>query len=135
MASMTRYLEAALQDHMLGLTAYTMPTGVFLGLHTASPTKSGSRTYEVTTSGSGYARQAITAKMGATNTSTGIAVNTVVITHGPATTDWGTITYASIDDAVTAGNMLEFAAPVTAQTVPIGESFQLTPGQMSLRFE
>src|SRR3954465_804278 len=100
MASMTHYLEAKLQDHMLGLAAYTMPTGVFLGLHTASPTKSGSRVNEVSTSGSGYARPAITAKMGAPNVSTGIAVNTVVITHGPATTDWGTITYASIDDDV-----------------------------------
>jgi hypothetical protein len=131
---MTDYTEYKLLDHLLLLTDFPMPVGKFLSLHTASPTDTGSLAAEVSTSGSGYARQTLAALMGATNVTTGVSVNTGTVTHGPATTDWGTITHIGHNDAVTAGTMLLWGAVEESQTTPIGESFQLTPGQYSIQF-
>lgn len=134
MTAMTDYTEQHLLDHLLVLTDFPMPAGKFLSLHTASPTDTGSIAAEITTVGSGYGRQDLLSKMGATNATTGISVNTAVVTHGPATTDWGTITHIGHNDAVTAGTMLLWGAVETSQTTPIGESFQLTPSQYSVQF-
>lgn len=129
MSSMTSYLQKKLQDHTLGLAAYTMPTTVYAELLTANPGEAGSHTYEVGTSGTGYGRIAITSKMNPTDSVTGIASNNTAITFGPATTDWGTITYVAISDAATAGNMLLYGALEIVQTTPIGESVQFSSGQ------
>jgi len=54
MASLTNYAEDKLRDHLLGITAYTMPTDVYLALYTAAPDETGGGT-ECT--GGSYARQ------------------------------------------------------------------------------
>lgn len=131
---MTSYLQKKLQDHTLGLAAYTMPTTVYASLHTSDPTDTGSTTGEISTSGTGYARIAITSKMNVTDSVTGISSNNVSITFGPASTDWGTITHVAISDAATAGNMLLFGALTIVQTTPIGESVQYSAGQFVSTF-
>lgn len=127
--AMTSYLEKKLLDHTLGLAAYIMPTNVYASLHTVSPGQAGSFTNEVTTTSSGYLRQAITSKMNATDNVTGISSNNANVLYGPATTDWGTITYIAISDAVSGGNMLMYGALSVAQTTPIGQSVQFSVGQ------
>jgi hypothetical protein len=134
MASMTSYLRKKLQDHMLGLAAYTMPTTAYASLHTTNPTIAGLTTGEITTVGSGYSRIAITSLMNATDAVTGISLNNASIIFGPALIDWGTVQYVAINDAISGGNMLEFGALTEVQTTPIGESVQFSTGQFQAQF-
>lgn len=134
MTAMTNYLEYSLLDHTLRTAAFTMPAGGFLGLHTTDPTDTGSLTGEITTIGSGYARQTLLAQMGAADHVSGIAVNTGTLTFGPAVTDWGAVAYLSVSDAVTGATMLLHGALDESQTTPVGESVQLTPSQFSIQF-
>lgn len=135
MPSMTSYLQKRLLDHSLGLTAFTMPTTVYVSLHTADPTNTGSLAAEVSTTGTGYARVAITAKMNATDSVTGVSSNNASISLGPALSDWGTITHVGISDASSGGNMLLYGALTIVQTTPIGESVQFSAGQFVVTFD
>lgn len=105
-----------------------MPTAVYASLHTASPGEAGSLANEVLTS-SGYARVLVTSLMNVTDSVTGIAANNATILFGPATADWGTVTYVAISDASSGGNMLLYGALTEVQTTPIGESVQFSVGQ------
>lgn len=134
MVAMTSYLQKKLLDHTLGLASYTMPVTVYVGLHTASPTNTGSLATEITTSSSGYARITLTPKMNAADAITGISINNAVILFGPATIDWGTVSYLSVSDAATAGNMLLYGPLTEVQTTPIGESVQFSPAQLSIDY-
>lgn len=135
MASMTSYLQKKLLDHSLGLASFAMPATVYVSLHTADPTNTGSLTNEVTTIGTGYARVAATSKMNATDSVTGISSNNASISFGPALTDWGTVTHVGISDAPSAGNMLLFGPLTVVQTTPIGESVQFSSGQFVAQFD
>lgn len=135
MAAMTNYLQKSLLDMVLTLAAWTMPDGIWISLHTASPTESGSQASEVPTSGTDYARQPLTTAMSVTSPTTGISTNTGVITIGPALIDWGLITYVAVEDAETLGNMLLYGALTEAQNEAVGESFQLATGQFSIQFD
>lgn len=134
MASMTSYLQKKLQDHTYGLAAFTMPTTVYASLHTGSPGESGSLANEVATIGTGYGRIAVTSLMNPTDSVTGIASNNATILFGPATIDWGTITYVAVNDLISGGNMLLYGALTEVQTTPIGESVQFSTGQFVSTF-
>jgi hypothetical protein len=135
MSGMTSFLQKALLDAFLNIAPYSMPTAVFLSLHTASPTDAGSHANEVSTSGTGYARQTLATKMNATDATNGFSQNTATITAGPATADWGTVSFVAIEDAATAGNMCIWGAPTTAKAVPTGDVFQLVPSQLAIQFD
>lgn len=135
MPSMTSYLQKKLLDHTMGLAAYGMPGTVYASLHTTDPTNAGLFTGEISTAGTGYARVAITAKMNAADSVTGIAVNNASISFGPALTDWGTITHIGISDLSSGGNMLLYGALTVVQTTPIGESVQFVAGQFQNQFD
>jgi hypothetical protein len=81
---------------------------VRLSLHTASPGESGSTANEVSTSGTGYARQ--TSLLW--SVSTGSVLNSGSILWGPATASWGTVSYVGIHDDSGSQNML-FYLPIT----------------------
>lgn len=135
MAGMTSFLQKSLLDAFLNITPYTMPTALFLSLHTADPGEAGSHVSEVSTSGTGYARQPLFTKMGATDAISGISLNTLTLTFGPASVDWGTISFVGIEDASSLSNQCLNGAPSTAKTVTAGLPFKLTPSQLSIQFE
>lgn len=134
---MTSYLQYKLLDALLGIATYTMPAAVYLSLHNADPTDTGSHANEVSATGSAYARVSLATKMSSTDTSSGISLNTATISFGPATTDWGEINHVGVEDngSAGAGNMLMSGAPSEAKIIPIGEPFQLVAGQLSLQFD
>lgn len=137
MAAMTSAQQKSLLDHALNIAVYTPPTSLYLSLHTGSPTASGSHANEVTTSASGYARQLVTGKMGATDSSTGKSTLSTTITTDAALIDWGTISYIGIDNSssATASDTMRFyGAATTAQTITVGERFQAVAGQFAIRF-
>lgn len=134
MSAATDYLETNVLAHVLAQSAYAMPSAVYLGRHTASPTDTGSLAAEVSTSGTGYARADITSKMGTPHATLGRSTNSAVITIGPALSDWGTLTHLSINDAVTSTNMLLWGQASTARTITTGESDQFLTGQLAIQF-
>lgn len=127
--SATDYARKKILDDLTGVASYS-PPALYLSLHTADPTESGSHAHEV--SGAGYARQPLAGVMGAADT-TGFSINTTLINFGPATADWGTITYLAVEDAVTGGNMICPGVPATPRTITSGQPLQVPVGQLRLR--
>jgi hypothetical protein len=129
---MSRYLRAKLNDHANGKTAYTMPS-VWVGLSQTDPTLNGVLTGEP--SGSGYARLAVSANIGATDTN-GRAKNTVAMAFGPASGAWGSgaMSYWFTVDSSSpgAGNVLYFAPLTTPMVVGAGDSPPVPIGGLDL---
>ncbi|MDX3973304.1 hypothetical protein [Shinella sp.] len=130
---LTRHASTKLTDHLLGNGAFAMPSQIWLGLHTASPTTSGSLDDEIGVVGTGYARADVTGKMSLADLLTGLSVLTDAINLGPALADWGTITHISISDAPSGGNMLFFGSLSEAQVISSGGTFQRVAGQIQFR--
>lgn len=129
---MTSYLRKALGDESIGKVAFVMPPAVYLALFTSSPGDAGSLTNEV--AGGGYIRQEVTTKMGAFSLSTGIAANTAAIDFANPSTDWGTIAYAGIVDALSSGNVLYYEALPSPRTVLSGgRHVQFNIGALQIR--
>lgn len=111
------YLQQAMVNAIQRGTSYTAPSTVYAALHTGDPGSGGAN--EV--SGGGYTRSAITANTSQFNTATAggttTSKNVNAITFPTATGSWGTVTYASLWDTSSGGNMLYYAALTTSKTV------------------
>jgi len=136
--SATDYLRQRVLSHSLSFGAFTMPTGVYVGLCTSAPSATTGGA-EIPTAGSGYARQHPTFALSAGRTD--LAVNTAVAEFPPATTNWGAIGYFELWDAVTAGNRLYWGPLVdpTDGMTPIirninaGDILRLSVNQLSVQ--
>jgi hypothetical protein len=123
MAGKSNYLEGVLLNEVLGATNYTAPATVYVALYTAAPTDAGGGT-EVTTSGSAYARAAVTNN--ATNWPAAAGTprsksNGTAITYAAPTANWGTVTHFGILDAASAGNLLYWAALTASKVINNGD--------------
>jgi len=128
MLAMTRKLQRALGNHTLGIASYAPPATLAGSLHNQSPTEDGVTTFEV--AAGGYARASLTGLMSPANASTGISRLDHVVNIGPATANWGVVTYFGIHDDV--GDMIFYGALNPSQSVETGQQFQLTPGQLTV---
>jgi hypothetical protein len=135
MSAASNYLENKVLDHVLTATAYTQPSrylALFTG--TAATTKanleSGTLTDEVSTSGTAYARQAITFN----SASSGSTSNSATVTFPAATASFGTITCVAVMDSDTegSGNVLFYGEVTTAKTIDTGDTFQVSSGNLSI---
>lgn len=131
--AVTLYSARKINDHMHAIAAWTMPSAIWLGLHTGNPGFTGSLANEISISATGYGRADLTGKLSAADASTGICTLTSVINIGPALVDWGLLTHFSIHDAETGGNMLSYAEFSEAQTILTSDQFQRVPGQLLIR--
>lgn len=131
MPGLSDYAEKKVLDHLLGKTAYTMPTGAFLALFTADPTDTGSTTNEVSTTSTGYARVNVTSIMSATDATSGASQNATAVSFNAATASWGNITWLALFDAATGGNMLMSGAATTAKQIDVGDIYQLAASQLT----
>ena len=127
MAEMSNYLENALINVTLRATSYTAPTTVYVALYTTDPTDADVGT-EVSTSGTGYARTAVT--FGAP--SNGVSTNSATVTFPTATAAFGTVTHIGLRDASTAGNLLYHTPLDTSKTIDSGDIFSITTGNLSV---
>ena len=127
MAEMSNYLENALINATLRNTSYTSPTTVYVALYTTDPTDADTGT-EVSTSGTAYARTAVT--FGAP--SNGVSTNSADVTFPTATGSFGTVTHVGLRDASTAGNLLYHSPLDDSKTVGIGDVFKITTGNLSV---
>jgi hypothetical protein len=127
MAEMSNFLENALINATLRATTYTSVATVYVSLWTSDPTDAGSGT-EVSTSGTGYARTAVT--FGAP--SNGVTTNSADVTFPTATASWGTVGWIGINDAATSGNLLYHSPLDTSKTIDSGDIFKISTGNLSV---
>jgi hypothetical protein len=133
---LTRYTAKKLQDHYLGLGAYTAPSVVYLVLFTGDPTATGILSQEIP-AGVGYARINLTALLVATSLAQGESINGSTIQLGPATADWGDVSHWGTSDSgtISGGNLLTYDELLTPMNVVSGDSPQITEGALVLRLK
>lgn len=141
MSAASNFLELKVLDHVLGTTAYTMPSDVYVALFTANPGEAGSFAAEILVSETvsdtvfqtAYTRELVTFAAA----SDGSAESNITVTFPTATRDWGTITHLAITDSATrgAGNVLFYGAVTTAKVIETGDTFQITAGNLTVSLD
>lgn len=132
MSAASNFLEDALLNHVLTASAYTQPSR-FIALFTGNPGEAGSFTNEVSTSGTAYARQAVTFAAAAN----GSSATNATVTFPTATANFGTITHVAVVDGNTAGagNVLFYGAVTTSKTIETGDTFQISSGNLTISLD
>tara|TARA_Y100000401_G_C8249685_1_gene187454 strand:+ start:305 stop:691 length:387 start_codon:yes stop_codon:yes gene_type:complete len=125
MTAMSDFLELKVLDHVLGTTAYTQPTSVFIGLSTGTFADDNSGT-EIT--GNGYARQAVTFAAA----SGGTASSNATVTFPTATGTWGNIQFFGIFDAASSGNLLLHGALSSSKNITTGDVIRINSGDVTV---
>lgn len=128
---MTNFLEKKILKLALenGSGAFPAPAHAYLGLFTAFDEPSDGDSFtEISTSGTGYVRQqaAFDAPVA------GVTQNTSIIDFPLASTDWGTITYWGLFDALTSGNMMYWGLVGTPDSILTGQQFEVAAGAVSV---
>lgn len=126
--NLSDYAENKLLDHILGKTAFTMPSNVRIALLTTDPGEVGPGT-EV--SGGGYARQSLATSPA----SGGSAATSGEISFPQATADWGTVTHIALFDATTNGNMLWHAPLNAPKIIQNGDQAIITAGDLAFTLD
>jgi hypothetical protein len=120
--SISNYAELKILEHTTGKTAWTMPTTVYLKLHTADPGEA------ATTAAAGETTRKSVSWASAASGS--IASSATVEWTNVASTE--TYTHWSLWDASTAGNALWTGALSSSAAVTAGDTFQITALTLSL---
>lgn len=134
MSAASNYLENKVLDHVIGGTAYTAPTTLYLALFTndsgnaATNLEAGTLSDEVSTNTTGYGRKVVSFNAASSGSSTTGAT----VTFDAATANWGTITHVAVMDASTSGNVLFWGAVTTSKTIESGDTFQVSSGNLTV---
>jgi hypothetical protein len=126
MSAASNYTENLALKFLLTAETATRPTAWYIGLFTSDPTDAGTGT-EVSTSGTGYARE--TVDFTVTNDT---AANSATVTFDAATANWGTIGFVGVYDSATGGNLLFHGAVTTSKTIETGDTFQVSQGNLTI---
>lgn len=129
--SFANFWENEILDHIFNKGAYTAPT-IYVGLSTADPGDDASGLAEP--SGNGYAR--VTTAAGDWNTAaSGLIDNQNELSFPAATGSWGTVTYACLFDAVTAGNLLASGALTASKSITSGDTPKFAVGDLDVTLD
>jgi len=136
MSAASNYLENKVLDHVLGKGARTMtsPAAIYLALFKETGTgtlanlEAGTLTDEISTSGTAYARTAVTFSAAASGT----AATSGTVSWTTATADWGTVTAVAVMDATTAGNVLFYGNLTAAKAISSGDTFQISSTNLTV---
>ena len=101
---------------------------VFVSLHTANPGNTGAS--EISTSGTGYARQSATFTNSGNNPTT--AANTGVVTYPEATSSWGTVTHFGLWTAATGGTFLGYSSLTAFKAIAAGDAARWNAGNLTV---
>jgi hypothetical protein len=120
--SISNYAENKILDHVTGEAAWTMPTTVYVKLHTGDPGEAATSNAAANTS-----RQSAS---WAAASSGSIATDATITWTNVSTTE--TYTHWSLWDNSTAGNALWSGALSSSAAVTAGDTFQITSLTLSL---
>lgn len=134
----SRYQQNNRLNWMKGTAYPTAPVTTYVALLTTLPTdNNGTGLVEVTTTGTAYARQAVTSSTGWSAVSTSGSLqqmsNAAAVTYAAATANYGTVVGVAVYDAVTAGNLLYFAPLAANQVVNNGNTFSFLAGALVIQ--
>ena len=127
--SFSNFLETEILDHVFGGAAYTAPTAHYLALFTAAPGETGGGT-EVSTTGTAYIRNSV-----AFTTTGNTTSNTAAVEYATATASYGTVTHVGVFDAVTAGNLMAYAALTTSKLIDSGDVFRVPAADLDITLD
>ena len=125
--SFSNFLETEILDHVFAGAAYTAPTTKYLALYTAAPGETGGGTE---LSGNAYARQSV-----AFTTTGNTTSNTAAVEYATATASYGTVTHVGVFDAVTAGNLMAYAALTTSKLIDSGDVFRVPAADLDITLD
>jgi hypothetical protein len=120
--SISNYAELKILEHTTGKTAWTMPTTVYVKLHTADPGEAGT-----TAAATEATRKAASWAVAASGS---IATSATIEWTNVSTTE--TYSHWSLWDASTAGNCLWSGGLASSASVTAGDTFQITSLTLSL---
>ena len=113
----SNYAENKIADHLLGTTAWTAPTNVYVKLHTGDPGEDGTANASANTT---RVEATFSAASG------GVAA----LSNTPTWATWAagneTLSHVSLWDASTAGNCLATAALTASKAITNGDDFELS---------
>lgn len=113
-------------------------TSYFISLHTGDPGVDGAGANEVSTTSTGYARQAINITGGwtaATAAEPSVITNAAIVAYSTATASWGTISFFGLWKASTgstAANFVAGGAITTPQAVASGNTASFAIGALTM---
>ncbi len=120
---------------MLGNTAFTQPANIYVALFTASTNlESNNPSAEVSTSGTAYARQAVSFA----NAASGSCATDATVTFPVATATYGTVTHIAIVDHATNTtwgsnvNVLFYGALTTSKQIDTNDQFIISSGNLTV---
>jgi len=129
---MSAYLQNLVLQATLQGESFTLPSSVYLGLHTTDPTIETATALSTEISGNGYSRVAITFT---DPNGSYITENVATVTFSPATPlGHGTIYYISLWDAISTGNLLYYGALSSPVAIASGESFSMVSGGLQIKY-
>lgn len=135
MSASSDYLENKLLDHVLGNTTYSQPANIYLALFTAVTGLEGNNpTSEVTTSGTAYARQALSFG----SSSGGTCATDATVTFPIATASYGTVTHVAIVDHAsntnwgTGVNVLFYGTLTASKQIDTNDQFVVNSGNLTV---
>ena len=135
MSASSDYLEIKLLDHVLGNTAFTQPSNIYVALFTASTNlESNNPSAEVTTSGTAYARQAVSFAAAAS----GSCASDATVTFPVATATYGLVTHIAIVDHATntnwgtGVNVLFYGSLTASKQIDTNDQFIISSGNLTV---
>jgi hypothetical protein len=123
----SNFMNAAMLDHVFGITPYTAPTDVDIALYTSAPTDAGGGT-EVSSSGTDYDREEIPNDATSWTRTGSLIENDNDIEFPEATAAYGIVVAQAAFEAGTS-NMMWWKNLEANQNIGIGSQFAFTPGQ------
>ena len=132
--SFTDYLENKVLNHVFGITSFSAPSNMYLGLSTSTISDAGTGITEP--SGNAYARVAIPNTTASWNTATtGSVSNKNILSFPEATGAWGTVTYSFVSDALTGGNILFYGTLNVEKEVTAGDTVTVKAGDLAITLD
>lgn len=137
MAAASSYLEKKLLDHTLGVASFgaVSAANLYMALFTANPGDGNNTAVEVSTSGTGYARELIVFSAATADTTGSHSVNSALVQFGPASASWGTVTHWGLYDGSTGGNLLYYSAVTSPATINNGNTYQFPSGTVEVKMD
>jgi len=127
--SLSNTFETHTLNYLFTTTSVTRPTAWYVALFTSNPAEDASGT-EVSTSGTAYARQSATFTVSGNE-----ATNSAAIEFPTATASYGTVTHIGVFDAVSAGNLIAYAALTTSKAIDTGDVLRLPANDLDITMD
>ena len=138
MSAASDYLENKIIESVFRGATFTLPSKLYISLHTANPADAGGNEVTIGTWPS-YARQDA-AKGGANSNgwlaaSNGLTKNALQLIYPVFNGGTNlTVTHFAVYDAVTGGNMLVYGALTSSRTIQTGDVFVIDVQKLSVQF-